>query len=65
MATDDVQESRRLVRMYSFDVEKRLPPGSDAHFLGQVLGEERGDLQSLTAPWRKFFEPCEPAEETR
>lgn len=59
MASDDVRESRKLVRMYSWYVEERLPPGSDA--LGQVLGKEasRDDSQSLTAPWRKFFEPDE------
>ncbi len=63
MATDDARESKKLVRMYSFDVEERLPPGNDAHVLGQVLGEDRGDLQDLIAPWRKFFDPWQPAED--
>ena len=51
--------------MYSFTVEERLPPDSDVHTLGQVLSEDRGDLQSVTAPWRKFFEPCEVDENHR
>jgi hypothetical protein len=67
MASDDVRESRKLVRMYSWDVEERLPPGSDAYILGQVLGQEasRDDLQSLMTPWRKFFEPDEPTDKEK
>ena len=67
MASDDVRESRKLVRMYSWDVEERLPPGSDAHVLGQVLSKEasRDDPQSLTAPWRKFFESDESTDKEK
>ncbi|KAF9891837.1 hypothetical protein FE257_003322 [Aspergillus nanangensis] len=56
MSVEDVRESRTMVRMYSWDVEERIPPESDAHSLGQSLIEDRGDRESLTAPWRKFFE---------
>lgn len=54
---DDVRESQKLVRMYSFDAEERLSQPNDAHQLASVLGREKGDLDTLTAPWRKFFEP--------
>lgn len=60
MATEDVQQSRRLMRMYSFEASRRLPPGSEAYALGQALSQNAGDRQSLTAPWRKFFEHWEP-----
>lgn len=56
---NDALESRMLVRMYSWEVEERLPPGSAAHPLAQTLIEDRGDRESVTAPWRKFFEPQE------
>ncbi|KAI8627667.1 hypothetical protein F5Y19DRAFT_440740 [Xylariaceae sp. FL1651] len=56
---NDVMESRRLVRMYSGDVEGRLPHGNDAHFLGQVLAYDRPDPRHVASPWRKFFDPPE------
>lgn len=68
MAAEDELESRRMVRMYSFDVEERLPPGSNAYVLGQALEQEVGvhvsgrDLESVTAPWRRFYEAWEPGE---
>lgn len=54
---DDIRESQKLVRMYSFDVEERLPPHNDAHQLASVLGRDKSDPDTLAAPWRKFFEP--------
>ncbi|KAL4894972.1 hypothetical protein BDV59DRAFT_174226 [Aspergillus ambiguus] len=62
---DDVRESRRLVRIYSWDVEERIPPQSDAHQLGKALIEDRGDHETLTAPWRKFFENQELNQDDR
>ena len=58
MASEDVQESQRIVRMYSWDAEARLPPGNDAHVLGHVLGENtrREDLQSRQAALRQTFD---------
>ncbi|KAF2143196.1 uncharacterized protein K452DRAFT_286025 [Aplosporella prunicola CBS 121167] len=47
--------------MYSFEVEERLPQGNVAHNLGSILSESKGDLEDLTAPWRKFFEPWKPS----
>lgn len=54
---DDARESRRIVRMYSWDVEERLPSGSNAQVLGHVLAQERGDPRDIAEPWRRFFEP--------
>ena len=61
MASDEERESRKIVRMYSWEVKERIPPGSDARILGEVLNEEAGpyDPQGLAEPWRKFFEPAE------
>lgn len=52
-------ESRRLVRVYSIEAPSRLPPPSPAHFLGQVLHQNVGDVAHINDPWRKFFEPAE------
>lgn len=63
MEANVARESRTLVRVYSFKVEERLPPEADAHLLGHVLREEEdGDPESIVRPWRKFFEPWEPAD---
>lgn len=59
----DIRESRRLVRMYSFDVVDRLPAGSNAFALGQILNQSVGEARSSTDPWLKFFQPWEPSEE--
>lgn len=59
----DIRESRRLVRMYSFDVVDRLPAGNDAYRLGRVLKQSVGEARSPTDPWLKFFQPWEPSEE--
>jgi hypothetical protein len=55
---EDLQESRRLVRVYSSDVAGRIPPGSNAERLGRVLSRDRPASRDLPGPWRKFFEPC-------
>jgi hypothetical protein len=65
MASDDIRESKNLVRIYSFELEERLPPGNDAHVLGKILGEEDGSIESVSAPWRKFFESQTPAQGDR
>ncbi|KAJ9142056.1 Phytanoyl-dioxygenase family protein [Pleurostoma richardsiae] len=65
MTTEDVRESRRVVRLYSFEVDQRLPSGNDAHRLGQALAQDRGDIQAVTAPWRKFFDPWSPVGSSR
>ncbi|KAI0514732.1 hypothetical protein F5B22DRAFT_610538 [Xylaria bambusicola] len=54
---DDVRESRRLVRVYSGDVEGRLPPGSKSQVLGQALSREKPNSESFTNPWKKFIDP--------
>ncbi|KAI0551807.1 hypothetical protein F4679DRAFT_124737 [Xylaria curta] len=56
---DDVRESRRLVRMYSGDIEGRLPHGDKSQVLGQVLSQNKADLKDIANPWRKFFDPPE------
>lgn len=61
---DDI-ETRRIVRIYSFEAEERLPPSSDAHALGRVLSEEEPSLEDITAPWRRFFEPWEAQDSER
>ncbi|KAI1195289.1 hypothetical protein F5X97DRAFT_247515 [Nemania serpens] len=62
---DDVRESRRLVRMYSGDVEGRLPQGSKSHVLGQVLSRGQQDPRDMIDPWRKFLHPPELSETER
>ncbi|KAI1383575.1 uncharacterized protein F4822DRAFT_81891 [Hypoxylon trugodes] len=63
-STDDVRESRRLVRMYSGDVEGRLPYGHNNQVLGHVLSQGQSDSRDLMNPWRIFFESWEaPASE--
>jgi hypothetical protein len=62
MATNDIPESRKAVRTYSWEVEERLPPDNDAHALGLILADEKGDIQSRTAPWRRFFDPRDETE---
>ncbi|KAF2432109.1 hypothetical protein EJ08DRAFT_648471 [Tothia fuscella] len=62
MALEDIKESKKLVRLYSFDVEERLPPGSEAHLLGQILSDDNGTPEDLTAPWRKFFDSHKPSD---
>ncbi|KAI1502349.1 hypothetical protein F5X99DRAFT_379172 [Biscogniauxia marginata] len=57
---DNTRESRRLVRMYSSDVEGRLPHGSNAQALGQILSRDCPDPRDISNPWRKFFETWEP-----
>ncbi|KAK5625865.1 hypothetical protein RRF57_001581 [Xylaria bambusicola] len=56
---DDVRESRRLVRVYSGDVEGRLPPSGKSHVLGQALSQEKPNSEDFRNPWRKFFDPPE------
>lgn len=65
MASDDERESRKVVRMYSWEVEKRIPPGSEARILGEVLSKEAGpyDPRGLAEPWRKFFQPAESSDQ--
>ncbi|KAI1744782.1 hypothetical protein F4680DRAFT_405956 [Xylaria scruposa] len=62
---DDVRESRRLVRMYSGDVEGRLPHGGKSQVLSQVLSQNKPDLRDIANPWRKFFDPPELPETER
>ncbi|KAI0487790.1 hypothetical protein F4859DRAFT_525824 [Xylaria cf. heliscus] len=63
--TDDVRESRRLVRMYTGDVEGRLPHGGKSQVLGQALSHEKPDPRDVANPWRKFFDPPELSETER
>ncbi|KAI1362156.1 hypothetical protein F5Y08DRAFT_355550 [Xylaria arbuscula] len=63
--SDDVRESRRLVRMYSSEVEGRLPPGNKSHVLGQVLSRDKPDPRDINNPWRKFFDPPELSDGER
>ena len=67
MATisDDIRESRKLVRMYSGDVDGRLPPGNKGHVLGQALSRDKPDPRDINNPWRKFFDPPELSEAER
>ena len=57
MDDEDTRASKKLVKMYSFDVAERLQSGSDAYALGQLLDTSIEDPQSVLHPWRKFFEP--------
>lgn len=52
-------EAERLVKLYSMELETRLPPGSPAHALGQVLYHEARNQNPQPSPWRKFFEAGE------
>ncbi|KAI0432788.1 hypothetical protein F5Y09DRAFT_339345 [Xylaria sp. FL1042] len=52
-------ESRRLVRMYSGDIERRLPHGGKTQVLSQALSQDKPDPKDITNPWRKFFNPPE------
>ena len=60
---NDITTSKKLVRMYSFEVEERLPPDNPAHPLGQVLHRHTGDPSTVNSPWHKFFEPYNPSSE--
>ncbi|KAI0448306.1 hypothetical protein F5B21DRAFT_498008 [Xylaria acuta] len=62
---DDARESRRLVRMYSGDVEGRLPCGGKSQVLGQALSQNKPDPRDIANPWRKFFDPPELSETER
>ncbi len=67
MASNDEIESRNIVRMYSWEVEERIPNDADAHILGEAISQEAGpyEPQRLAAPWYRFFEPTdEPDSET-
>lgn len=59
---DDVRESRRIVRVYSGEVERRLPQDCDARVLVENLNQNRLDPRYASSPWRKFFEPFQPTE---
>ena len=66
MEADVVRESRNIVRVYSFTAEERLPPETDGHVLGRVLREEEGgDPETIARPWRRLFDPWEPADDER
>ncbi|KAI1276256.1 hypothetical protein F5Y07DRAFT_366932 [Xylaria sp. FL0933] len=52
-------ESRRLVKMYSGDVESRLPSSGKTQVLGQALSHDKPDPRDIANPWRKFFDPPE------
>ncbi|KAI0190855.1 hypothetical protein F4808DRAFT_453783 [Astrocystis sublimbata] len=63
--TDDIQESRRLVRMYSNDVEGRMPRGGRSDVLVQALSQERLNSIDDSEPWKKFFDPPELSDTQR
>ena len=65
MPADLDQVARIAVRSYSFEVDERLPSGHPAHSLGQVLAQERGDLNALAHPWRCFYEASSSFEAQR
>lgn len=59
---EDETATRRVVRVYSFHAEERLPAESDAHILARVLSESETSLDDIKDPWRKFFEPWQLKE---
>jgi len=54
----EARDPQQLVRTYSWEVEERLPPQSDAVVLGHVLGQE----VRRESPWRMFFKADEAAQ---
>ncbi|KAF2464831.1 uncharacterized protein BDR25DRAFT_271045 [Lindgomyces ingoldianus] len=54
---EDIEGPRKVVRIYSFHAQERLPPTSDAHTLGRILSTEEPSLEDIIEPWRRFFEP--------
>ncbi|KAI0020195.1 hypothetical protein F4780DRAFT_743271 [Xylariomycetidae sp. FL0641] len=52
-SVSDARESRRLIRMYSNELESRLPQDGKARVLGDALIHTR---------WRSFFDPWEIPE---
>jgi hypothetical protein len=60
MDGDDTRESLRLVRMYSWEVDNRIPSTSRAYQLSQALINQRDALDQIAAPWRALLEPTSP-----
>ncbi|KAI0437870.1 hypothetical protein F4803DRAFT_536979 [Xylaria telfairii] len=63
--SDDIRESRRLVRMYSGDVEGRLSYGGKIQVLSQALSQNKPEPRDIVNPWRKFFDPPELSKTER
>ncbi|KAF4431043.1 hypothetical protein CFRS1_v008735 [Colletotrichum fructicola] len=53
---NDLNHARQIVRAYSFEVEERLPPESDAHGLAHILAQRQRSENNAQDPWRPFFE---------
>lgn len=56
MSRQYTAESKKLVRMYSKEVGRRLPPGSSAQALGKLLQAEADIYDDPQNPWQKFFQ---------
>jgi hypothetical protein len=57
MSSSEERGVKAVVRMYSIEVNDRLPIGHPAYDLGRILSSDGpGDLRSLVHPWRHFFE---------
>jgi len=67
MNEEELRESRYLVYRYSMEAGERLPPGSDAYPLGQVLRQNMTHLEMKTVadPWKRFFEPTQSTDTDR
>ena len=65
MTTELHRAAQAMVRMYSFEVDGRIPSEHPAHALGQLLAQDRGDLQHVTQPWRSFYENSSPFDSQR
>ena len=62
MENDDPRLSRRLVRMYSDELENRLPSNSNARILGNRLTEDKCIERADLNPWRLFLKPSTAAD---
>lgn len=54
-------EPHQIVRSYSWEVEERLPPGSEAVVLGHVLAEDARREENQVDTWRQYFDPGDTA----
>lgn len=52
-----MSEARQILQAYSLQVASRLPPGNDAHELGQALSQEvKSEPPDMLTVLRKFFQ---------
>lgn len=58
-----MSDARQILQAYSLQVAPRLPPGNDAHDLGQALLEEvKSEPPDMLTLLRKYFQGSDSDE---